>query len=174
MAWLSLCTSMDEIRPIKRNEQETALWSQHLHRCPQRPAVSIPLPGCRAAKGTEERSSREEMGMLLRDLENHRSRCSQQRAPGSIAETTRRCPWTPLQPRTSRQSAARSCRTLLPTDAQPQARCRHVSQSAPKAIGANLGASSSTGTGVHAEAGTEEGTPALTALPKGKLQAGGH
>lgn len=103
---------------------------------------------------------------MLRDLENHRSRHSQQRARGSITETTHRCPQTPLQPRSSGQSAPRSHRTLLPTDAQPQAHHRHVLQSTLRAIGANLRAGSSAGTGTHAEAGTREGTAALAALQR--------
>lgn len=103
---------------------------------------------------------------MLRDLENHRSRHSRQRARGSITETTHRCPQTPLQPRSSGQSAPRSHRTLLPTDAQPQARHRHVLQSTLRAIGANLRAGSSAGTGTHAEASTREATAALTALQR--------
>jgi len=105
-------------------------------------ALSIPrlAPCCQALGQRRGRRSAAAERRWRRDLESHRSRRSQQRAPGSTAGTTRRCPRTPLQPRSSSQSTPRSLRTPLLTDARPQARCSHVPQRTPRAIGANLGA----------------------------------
>lgn len=80
-------------------------------------ALSILLPGCRTAKETEECGSREEMGMLFRDLEPQ------------VQLLPAESPWqhhrnhaqvTVYTPRSSRQRAPRSCRTLPAADSQPQ------------------------------------------------------
>lgn len=93
---VSMAKTMDKL--------EKALQRQHLHYCPQHPAGSIALPGCRAVR----------RWMCCSETRKTTGLGAPSREPlGSITETTRRCPQAPLQPRSSRQSAPRSRCTLL-------------------------------------------------------------
>lgn len=139
---------------------EKALQRQHLHHCPQHPAASIALPGCRAVR----------RWMCCSETRKTTGLGAPSREPlGSIAQTARRCPQAPLQPRSSRQSAPRSRCTLLDGSSLRTRAPAHTEGYRTKARG-----SSGTGAGARAEAGTGAGTAALAALPKGKRQVGGH
>lgn len=99
-------------------------------------ALSISLSAFRCRAAEQPRGQR---NMMAKRRRGHCSETWKVTGPGAPSKE----PWAAsqkphagahghLQPRTSSQSTPRSRRTLLPTNAQPQARCKHVAQLMPR------------------------------------------
>lgn len=142
--------------PPKALEGAKALWRQCYHHCSQHPAVRL-----------QDSQGGGGMGQQRGDGD-----APQRSGSTGPAASSTQSPWqhhrshlqvTQLQPRSSRQRAARSCCTLLPADSQPQL----AAGSAPghtKGCGSKLWEADPT----QAQAGTQRGHCCPRCAPGGK------